>query len=64
MTDRPRLIEAEWESLLEELELDDASDFQVEQLRRAFFSGAMAYSTLVIASIGSGDQTLMRRRRF
>lgn len=55
MTDTPRLLSHEWDSFAEACELQDASDVQKREMKRAFMAGARSYSGLIMQHASAGE---------
>lgn len=56
MSDRPQFIEQQWRSFFAAVGLQDAPAIQLQEMRRAFFAGARAYSSIIFQHVETGDE--------
>lgn len=56
MNDTPKFIEREWQSFVRAVQIENAPDLQKREMRRVFFAGARAYSSLLMRLTEAGDE--------
>ncbi len=56
MTDRRKPIDEEWASFAKQVLLKNVGTVQREEMRRAFFGGAVSLFSLIMNSLEGGDE--------